>query len=94
VKAHCVGLAETEARVEVAGAVNSFTPTTIVSVDAAVEGKFNVIGVVDQTPERAGAGVTAAMLETISCRPFALAGATDVRTPKPKAATVTSAMRL
>jgi hypothetical protein len=34
------------------------------------------------------------MLVASSLAPAALAGATEVRTPKPKAATVTSAMRL
>jgi hypothetical protein len=34
------------------------------------------------------------MLVASSLFPAALAGATEVRTPKPKAATVTSAMRL
>jgi hypothetical protein len=41
----CVGLAETDARVEVAGAVSKLTATTTVSPVAAVDGRLMTIGV-------------------------------------------------
>jgi hypothetical protein len=43
--AFCVGLAETDASVEVAGAVSNVTATTTVSPVAAVEGRLRMIGV-------------------------------------------------
>jgi hypothetical protein len=45
-------------------------------------------------PERCDSEVPTAMLVASSIAPVALAGATEVNTPKPKAATVTSATRL
>jgi hypothetical protein len=94
VYALCVGLAVTDAYVEVAGAERSETATTNVSPVPTVEGRLITSGVYDIVPERCDSGVPAVMLEANSIFPSALAGATDERTPKPKAATVTSAMRL
>jgi hypothetical protein len=90
----CVGLAATDASVEVAGAVRSATDTTTVSVSAAVEGRLMTIGVNDIDPARCDSDVPAAMLVASSIGPAARAGETDDRTPKPKAATATSATRL
>jgi hypothetical protein len=47
-----------------------------------------------ETPIRAGAEVPAEIAVMLSLAPTAEAGATDVKTPKPKAATATSATRL
>jgi hypothetical protein len=52
------------------------------------------IGVYENVPERCDSEVPAAMLVGSSIGPSAFAGATEVRTPKPREATATSAMRL
>jgi len=52
------------------------------------------IGVVENVPERYVPTVPTAMLLASSSFPAALAGATEVNTPKPNVATTTSATRL
>jgi len=94
VYALCVGFADTEQSVDVVGQARIFTPTTTVSVAAAVEGRFRTIGVDENDPERCDSEVPTAMLVASSSAPAALAGATEVNTPKPNVATTTSATRL
>jgi hypothetical protein len=82
--------------VEVAGTDVIFAAATNVSVTFDPDGVVIaacviVIVVYDVTPTRAGPEVPAVMPVAVIA---ALAGATDVRTPKPKAATATSATRL
>jgi hypothetical protein len=96
VYALCVGLAVTDASVDVAGAVSSLTPTTNVSVSAIVEGKLITTGIFIATPARAAGTVPTEMLETISCAPAALAAGVETidKSPPVNAATATSATRL
>jgi hypothetical protein len=77
--------------VEVAGAEVIFTAAVNVSFASAAV-CVTVIKVLDFTPIREGDGVPAETVTPVSVA--ALAGATDVRTPRPKAATATSATRL
>jgi hypothetical protein len=89
-----VGFTPTDAYTDVAGAESNETPITMVSPAAAVEGKLITIGVFDLTPLVCAGIVPTAMLVGSSVFPSAIAGETEDKIPKPKAATVTSAMRL
>jgi hypothetical protein len=74
------------------GADVIFAAATKVSAeDVATAACVTVIVVYDVTPTRAGPEVPAEIPVAVIA---ALAGATDVRTPRPKAATATSATRL
>jgi hypothetical protein len=77
---------------DVAGAVITRAPTTRVSPIVNPAGSWKVTGIVAVAPAAAETGVPNVMTDGV-CR-VAVAGATEVNTPKPNAATVTSAMRL
>jgi hypothetical protein len=75
------------------GAAVICTVTVVVSVIAAVDGKVTVIGMMLTAPVLND--VAAPIVIAVATRPLAaVAGATEVKTPKPKAATATSATRL
>jgi hypothetical protein len=76
---------------DVAGAVITRAPTRIVSPIVKPAGSWNVTGIVAFVPETAETGVPNVMSDGV--RGVAFEGATD-RTPRPNAATATSAMRL
>jgi hypothetical protein len=78
---------------EVSGADVIFAEIVIVSAVPAVPAACaTVIGVVATTPTRAGEEVP--IVKPVAALAAALAGATEVNTPKPNAATATSATRL
>jgi hypothetical protein len=84
-----------EARVasaEPAGADVTRTVTVNVSIAASI-GAVMLTGILIVEPT-AEAGIVPTVTAVGVIAPFALAGATDVTTPRPKAATATSAMRL
>jgi len=85
------GVADFGVAKEVAGAVITRAPTVIVSPIAKPAGSWNVTGIVAVVLEAAETGVPNVMSDGV--RGAALEGATD-RTPRPNAATATSAMRL
>jgi hypothetical protein len=77
---------------DVAGAVVGFTATVKVSVPATNDGIVNETGTNVSFPARAAPIVPMVIADGVVTA--AEAGVTDVKTPKPKAATATSAMRL
>jgi hypothetical protein len=80
-------------RTDPVGAEITFAVTVIVSVVAADAAKTAVTGRLATTPGRI-AGIVPAVRDETALLAVALAGATEVRTPRPKAATATSATRL
>jgi hypothetical protein len=65
-----------------------------VSVTAKPVGKLNVTGIICMTPARAPVTFATVIVDGLATVGTAEAGATEVRTPIPKAATATSATRL
>jgi hypothetical protein len=88
-----IAFAETVLCADPTGAEITFAATVTVSPETLAAAKFTVTSVVDATPTRDG--VEAPTDTELGVRADAAdAGATEVRTPRPKAATATSAMRL
>jgi hypothetical protein len=79
---------------EPVGADVTVARTVVVSVASVVVAIGIVIVVFDTIPIRAALGVPAEIEAGVTPRFAADAGATEVRTPKPREATATSAMRL
>jgi hypothetical protein len=79
---------------EAAGAETTRATMLRVSVTAKPVGKLNVTGMICMTPARAPVTFATVIVDGLATVGTAEAGATELRTPIPKAATATSATRL